>query len=825
MPPTPSRPLPHAVRRPVVAMSLLLLAGLLPGAVDAAAPTSSTASLQPTVQYEDALAHADDQIDFAPGGRVTVPFQPRGSDRWTVDGAAPKALPSGRESGTTMRAAPTADAGSPLAVADGPIGDDRPSVDPSTVIAADQASWEPGTEAQPIAPAARVNPGGLRREVFGFLPYWELVDTSTRLDWEKISTVAYFGVGADATGNLMKKDADGSLSTGWSGWTSARMTSVINAAHSSGARVVLTVQSFGWTSTGLARQRSLLGSPTYRARLARQIVAAVRDRGADGVNLDFEPIPSGYGDEFTALVRTVRAKLNAAAKGYQLTFDTTGWIGNYPVKAATAKGGADAVFVMGYDYRGSASTPVGSIAPMGGPLYDVADTLAAYLEEVPASKIILGVPYYGRAWSTASAALHAKNISGAKYGVSASVPYANAAAFAASYGRHYDPVEGVAWVAYRRENCTAAHGCVKPWRQLYYDDATALRAKYDLVNRLGLRGIGIWALGYDGARPELYAAIKDKFITDKVPPKITVARLSTPSFSPDGDGRLDTVTASLAVTGLDTWGYRVAPRTATGVGKAIRSGSRAGTAPTFTWNGRNGDRAVVKDGTYRITLWTADASKNRAERAFDVVVDTKLPVVTATVSPAFLSPDGNGRNDKVSLGWTSSERITGQVRLIDSRGATVQRWTTSAATRWATTWAGAGSRGAIVRDGRYTLRVVGQDAAGNRATRDVRVLVDRTIRSVDWSVSSFDPRAKATARATLVVTRAARVSVAIFRGSTLVRAFAGRSLKAGTSSWTWDGRTSTGAWAAPGTYRLVVQATSWVGPTRATRNVTVKVHR
>ena len=88
------------------------------------------------------------------------------------------------------------------------------------------------------------------------------------------------------------------------------MTSVINAAHASGTRVVLTVQSFAWSSTGVARQKALLGSSANRANLARQIAAAVRDRGADGVNLDFEPIVSTYANEFTALVRTVRAELN-----------------------------------------------------------------------------------------------------------------------------------------------------------------------------------------------------------------------------------------------------------------------------------------------------------------------------------------------------------------------------------------------------------------------------------------------------------------------------------------------------------------------------------
>ena len=57
---------------------------------------------------------------------------------------------------------------------------------------------------------------------------------------------------------------------------------------------------------------------------------------------------------------------------------------------------------MGYDYRSSGSSPVGSIAPIGGPLYDVGDTVRAYASRVSPSKLILGVPYYGRAWSTST---------------------------------------------------------------------------------------------------------------------------------------------------------------------------------------------------------------------------------------------------------------------------------------------------------------------------------------------------------------------------------------------------------------------------------------
>ncbi|MER3418948.1 MAG: hypothetical protein C4343_07685, partial [Chloroflexota bacterium] len=336
-------------------------------------------------------------------------------------------------------------------------------------------------------------------------------------------------VGADANGNLLKQNSDGSTTTGWAGWTSSQLTSMIDEAHRNGTRVVLTISVFAWSDGEATKQAALLGSADARRNLARQAAAAVRDRGADGINLDFEPIVSGYADEFVALVQTIRAELDRIAPGYYLTFDATGWIGNYPIEAATAPGGADAIFIMGYDYRTGSSSPVGSVAPLAGPTYDIGDTIAAYTARVPASKLILGVPYYGRAWSTDTDQLHAANISGTKYGTSNTVVYTTAADYAAQYGRRYDSVEQVAWVDYQRQNCTATYGCVTSWRQIYYDDAQSLRAKYDLVNRTGLRGAGIWALGYDGTRPELYKALAEAFLDDQTPPRVGITPLPATS--------------------------------------------------------------------------------------------------------------------------------------------------------------------------------------------------------------------------------------------------------------------------------------------------------
>ena len=474
-------------------------------------PLENVAAL-PSVHYRHLEAHAADVIDFEPGPQVTVPFRPRADDDWAVDGKPPSALPAGHATGQEMRALPA----DTTAFLDQAV---------ATAVAGELASTTGSVADADVASTAVVGPSGLRREVFGFLPFWEMADSTTVLDWRTLSTVAYFSVGCTSSGGLWKRNVDGSVSTGWAGWTSSKMTSLINRAHEHGTRVVLTVSCFAWSDAGASTQASVLGSAAARTRLARQVAAAVRDRGADGVNLDFEPIVAGYAEEFTALVRSVRRELNAVAPGYQLTFEAMATLGHQPIAEATGPGGADAVVIMGYDYRTADSSAAGSISPLSGPVYDLNDTIRAFTARVPASRLILGVPYYGRAWSTATSELHSTTLNPAKYGAVAEPHYTHAADLAAAYGRRYDRVEEAPWAAYRRRTCTAAHGCVTSWRQMYYDDAASLKLRYDLVNWAGLRGAGIWALGYDGARPELRAALADKFLADRTPPRVGIATL------------------------------------------------------------------------------------------------------------------------------------------------------------------------------------------------------------------------------------------------------------------------------------------------------------
>jgi spore germination protein YaaH len=338
---------------------------------------------------------------------------------------------------------------------------------------------------------------GMRRDVLGFLNHSYLDYALEDLDLDAVGTIAFFSILADRYGRLTKQ------SRAWTAWTGSKMTTLIQRAHDAKTAVVLSVTRFAWDSAGAQETVALLSSSTARARLANEIADAVVARKVDGVNIDVEPIPSGQRANFVSFVRAVRRELTERGPGYQLTVASTGHIGNYDVTGITAPGAANAIYIMGYQYRGNWSYRAGSTAPVDSYLYDLRETVRAYLARAPASKVILGVPYYGYTFSTVGPELNSRTT-----GYARSVLYAAALRYGDLYGRNYDPVEEVTWTAYRYRPCST---CTSSWRQTYFETERSLGAKYDLVNANDLRGTGIWALGYEGHRPGLFRLLEAKF--------------------------------------------------------------------------------------------------------------------------------------------------------------------------------------------------------------------------------------------------------------------------------------------------------------------------
>ncbi len=115
------------------------------------------------------------------------------------------------------------------------------------------------------------------QEVFGFLPYWELSRASS-IDFEVLTTLAWFGVEAGRDGRLIREDAAGEPTRGWAGWTSDDFAAVRERARAAGVRVVLTVERFSWTTAGKRVTKRLLSDPEARETLARRDRRG-RDRG------------------------------------------------------------------------------------------------------------------------------------------------------------------------------------------------------------------------------------------------------------------------------------------------------------------------------------------------------------------------------------------------------------------------------------------------------------------------------------------------------------------------------------------------------------------
>ena len=471
-------------RIPVALLALLLTVGpLATGPVNAADPlptspppsdslpagavmTASGQVLPPppdgldetSVHAEMLAAHAADDLHFTPGGAPSITLTPDGQVQMAGRGVAP-------------------DGGASVA----------------------QLS-------------AAGLPNGLRKEVFGFLPYWMLTDSAlSSMNYHLVSTIAYFSVNAKMTGDLAKGTSS-SPSTGWAGWTSSAMTGVLNRAHEQRVRVVLTVTMMAWDSASASRQATLLQSATARTRLVNQIVSAVRARGADGVNLDFEPLATGLRDEYVGFVKQLKRGLVNAGVGNYLTVSVMAsaatWATGYDVAGLTAADAADALFVMGYDYHWSGSSRAGGVAPIQSPYtIDVAGTMADFLTQTSGSKLIWGVPYYGRTWPTETRNLNAPTLGGG----SKAYAYTGHLAEAAKFGRRWDDVGKVPW--YRHWDGAAGH-----WVEGYYDDVTSLGVKYDLINARGLKGTGMWTLLMDQGHDELWRLLARKFVNDSSPP-------------------------------------------------------------------------------------------------------------------------------------------------------------------------------------------------------------------------------------------------------------------------------------------------------------------
>jgi len=326
----------------------------------------------------------------------------------------------------------------------------------------------------------------LQKRVFGWHPYWSN-GLESQYNWKMLSDLSYFAYEVNATTGM-------ALNT--YSWSSA---AVVNQALAQGVRVHL-------CATLFSNHATFFGSPTARQTLINNLITLVQQRGAHGVNIDFEAVPAAQSANLTEFIIALGTQLHAAIPGAELSIalPAVDWSTVFNVSAMNPY--VDIFIIMGYDYYWSGSSQAGPTDPLYsfGADYDRnhSRSISYYLHAgVPREKLLLGLPYYGREWETVSNQAPA-NTTGAFH---SSRTYKTVRDNSATYSQgNYHPASTSNYYVYPSGSL---------WRQCFINSEHTLGRRYQQVQQRGLAGIGIWALGYDAGYEDLWNLIRDNFST------------------------------------------------------------------------------------------------------------------------------------------------------------------------------------------------------------------------------------------------------------------------------------------------------------------------
>ena len=364
-----------------------------------------------------------------------------------------------------------------------------------------------------------------QRKVAGYFPEWGVYDahnnfTPDKIDYSTVTQINY-GFAVVKNGRVVMHDTEKGPGL---------IRELNDRTAAAGVRHVISIG--GWNNSEEGAFEAATATPQGIENLAKSMVDYMLEWEFDGIDVDWEyPDADNEKEAFTKLIQSVRSKLDEQGMKDDTYYSLSAAVTTNHNKIAYINPEVtapllDSVNVMSYDFHGAFDPITGHNAPLYAntqdqdQLFNVDSAMKEYVNtwKVPKSKLLMGIPYYGRGWGDVDPIQVVNGLPGLFAPGSATVhgtwddvgqntgthPWYVLKEKAASeeYGRYWDTESKVPYLY-----------SLEKKELLTYDDPESIRNKVDYINREGYGGAIVWDISGDTPDHELGNIVKDAFKT------------------------------------------------------------------------------------------------------------------------------------------------------------------------------------------------------------------------------------------------------------------------------------------------------------------------